>query len=90
MDKIVCQFDDLGSVEALIQKDIGLTEVGSYFRSIAQGYLNAYSGAQNRDDLGARMEVAATKALNSVLKQVFGDRLQKLSSVERTFVGLPS
>lgn len=89
IDKVANRFEALGTVEALVEKRVGLTEMGSYFRSLAQGYLNAYNGAQNRDVLRDRMEAAGQKAITDVLKEVFGDRLGQMSSNQRKFVGLP-
>ena len=88
IDKVSCRFDVLGSVAALVEKNVGLTEMGSYFRSIREGYLNAYNGAQNRDVLRERMDSAAQKARKAVLSEIFGDRLDSMPSSHKRFVGL--
>lgn len=88
IDRVVCRFADLGSVAALVEKNVGLTELGSYFQSIRDGYLNAYTGAQNRDVLRDRMDAAAQKARDAVLREVFGTRLATMPAGHRKFVGL--
>lgn len=89
IDKVVCRFDALGTVAALIEKKVGLTELGSYFRSIREGYLNAYNGAQNRDVLRERMDSAAQKARGAVLTEIFGKDFHTMPSNHQKFIGLP-
>lgn len=91
MDRIVQRINDLGSTQALAIRHVCLTTMGSYFANLQAGYLNAYSSAQNRDDLQAAMKKAANNAQRRTLIELFGERgLEGLSEPQRTFIGVAS
>ncbi|MBA4758699.1 reverse transcriptase domain-containing protein [Sphingosinicella sp.] len=77
------------SIAALLEKRVTLTTMGGYFKSVIEGYLNAYSAAQNRDDLRKAIERASVAAQASILRDLLGvDRLQRLSSMDLQFLGV--
>ena len=74
---------------ALLERNVRLTTMGSYFKSLATGYLNAYSAAQNRDDLRTAIEHAAATSQAKILGNLLGaDHLQRLSQADLKFLGL--
>lgn len=89
MDRIISKIADAGSVNALQDRRISLTTMGTYFRSIEYGYLNAYYGAQNSDVLRDRIKAACDNAQRRVLREIFGDeRLSSLSDKHLRFLGV--
>jgi RNA-directed DNA polymerase len=54
-DKIVQRINSAGTCSAFLERKVSLTTMGTYFRNLQAGYLNAYDGAQDRDDLEAAM-----------------------------------
>ncbi len=88
-DKIVQRINSAGTCSALLERKVSLTTMGTYFRNLQAGYLNAYDGAQDRDDLEAAMGKASRKAQRRVLVELFGDAgLSKLGVKQQGFVGL--
>lgn len=89
IDKIVERIHSGGSTAALLERKVSLTTMGTHFRNLQAGYLNAYDGAQNRDDLEAAMAKASRKAQRKVLVELFGEvGLTNLGATQRSFVGL--
>ncbi len=89
IDKIVERIHSGGTTLSLLERKVSLTTMGTHFRNLQAGYLNAYDGAQNRDDLEAAMAKASRKAQRKVLIELFGEAgLAKLGATERGFVGL--
>ncbi len=89
IDKIVERIHSGGTTLSLLERKVSLTTMGTHFRNLQAGYLNAYDGAQNRDDLEAAMAKASRKAQRKVLIQLFGEvGLAKLGATQRGFVGL--
>lgn len=87
--KIVERIGSCGNPAALLDRKATLTTMGSYFKSVTNGYLNAYSAAQNRDDLRTAIQDAAVAAQANILRDLLGaDRLQQLSLTDLQFLGV--
>lgn len=87
--KIAERVGAFGTATALLEKKVTLTTMGSYFKSVTRGYLNAYSAAQNRDDLRDVLERTAGRAQATILRELLGsDRLQRLSQTDLQFLGV--
>lgn len=89
IDTIVERVHSGGTTAALLDRKVSLTTMGTHFRNLQAGYLNAYDGAENRDDLEAAMAKASRKAQRRVLVELFGEAgLTSLGVKQRSFVGL--
>jgi hypothetical protein len=88
IDKIASKFDDAGSVSGLLDRKVSLIGLQGFFSSLRQGYLSAYDGASNRDDLRDRMDKCAGKAVQAVLREVFGNRMDTMSDAHKRFAGI--
>ena len=85
----VKRIQNSGDLDYLTEKNVRLTGMAQYFRSIVNGYIHAYSEAQNRDDLRAAVEHAAQGAQAAILRQLFGqERLESLSCKQFEFLGV--
>jgi len=89
IDKIVQRIMDAQTPAALLERRVSLTNMGTYFRSLQSGFLNAYGAAENKDALEDAMAKASRKAQHKVLTAVFGAaQLAALGSTERRFIGV--
>jgi len=89
IEGIVERIAACGEAPVLQERKVTLTSMGSYFQSVVRGYVNAYSAAQNRDQLEAAVTRAATHAQARVLRDLFGTRrLQNLAPSEIRFLGV--
>lgn len=89
INKIVQRIHSGSTTAGLLERRVSLTTMGTHFRNLQAGYLNAYEGAQNRDELGAAMLKASDKAQRRVLVELFGvEGLTRLGPTQRGFVGL--
>lgn len=87
--KIAERIGRCGNASALLERNVSLTTMGSYFNSVTTGYLNAYSAAQNRDDLRTAIQHAAATAQANILRKLLGaDHLQRLSATDLKFLGV--
>ncbi len=87
--KIAERIASCGNAPALLERKVGLTTMGNYFNSVTSGYLNAYSAAQNRDDLRTAIQNAAATAQANILRDLLGaDHLQRLSQTDLKFLGV--
>lgn len=85
----VKRITEAGNLEFLAEKSVRLTGMGQYFYSIVNGYIHAYSEAQNLDVLKAGVEHAAKSAQVGILRELFGrTRLESLSSKHFEFLGV--
>lgn len=90
IDKIVERIHSGGTTAGLLERRVSLTTMGTHFRNLQAGYLNAYDGAHDRDGLEAAMSKASDKAQRRVLVELFGvEGLARLGPTQRGFVGLP-
>jgi RNA-directed DNA polymerase len=89
LDKIVQRIMDAQTPAALLERRVSLTNMGTYFRSLQAGFLQAYGAAENKDDLEKVMAAAVKKAQRRVLINVFGQtQLDALGPTERRFIGV--
>lgn len=89
LDKIVQSIADACSPSALLDRKVSLTNMGTYFDSVRAGYINAYTGAHNRDELRDAIDSAIKRSQRKVLEHLFGR--QRLSSFGRSdlkFLGI--
>lgn len=89
IDKIVERVHAGSSAAALLERKVTLTTMGTYFRNLQAGFLNAYDGAKNRDELEEAIGRASHKAQRIVLVDLFGEAgLANLGSPQRAFIGV--
>lgn len=87
--KIAERIGACSNTTSLLEKKVTLTTMGGYFKSVTAGYENAYSAAQNRDDLRTAIQNAAVKAQANILRDLLGiARLEKLTPEEMRFLGV--
>lgn len=87
--KIVGEIEKNGDVGELLEKKVTLTTMGGYFRSVTAGYANAYSAAQNRDELRDAINNAAAISQGKVLRDLLGPKqLRSLSPKALQFLGV--
>ncbi len=85
----VSRVQSAGDIDYLAEKNIRLTGMGQYFRSITNGYVHAYAEARNCDDLKAGVEHAAQSAQATILRDLFGRKtLASLSPRQFNFLGI--
>lgn len=83
------KFADASTPQGLLSRRVHLTEMGRFFKSLECGYLNAYSEAENRDDLTRLVERLSTGAQRTVLEALFSvERLHGMSLETRKFIGI--
>lgn len=89
INKIVQRVHASSTPAALVERRVVLTTMGTYFRNLQAGFLNAYDGAQNRDELEEALAKASRKAQRAVLVDLFGEAgLAKLGVSQRAFIGV--
>lgn len=88
VESIGQKFLKMASIDNLRQKGVTLPTLGSRLEAMERGYVSAYQGAKNLDDL--KVEVAAMRhaCLGQVLEEIFGSDALKLSSKKRRFLGI--
>lgn len=85
---IEAKLTKLASAEAMFEKGIVLTTLGSYLSALSSGYKHAYDGAHNHDAFVNRILECCEDLKRAVLLELFGDRVDDLSSSQRRFVGI--
>jgi hypothetical protein len=86
--KIGQKLSELGTVSALVDRNVKLTTLGTFLLSIQRGYVNAYDGADNIKEFGEEVAKLCNGAKQSVLIELFGSKLGELTDAEKAFVGL--
>lgn len=86
--KIGQKLSELGTVAALVDRNVKLTTLGTFLRSIQRGYINAYDGADNIKEFGEEVAQLCNGAKQNVLIELFGSKLGELTDAEKAFVGL--
>jgi RNA-directed DNA polymerase len=90
IEKIGQKFLQLSSVDSLLQKGVTLPTLGSRLDAMEKGYVSAYQGGRNLDDLKAELANMKQACLSNVLEEIFGLDALKLSSKKRRFIGIAS
>lgn len=89
VDKVVQGIADACSLSVLLDRQVSLTTMGTYFNGVQAGYLNAYAEAHNRDELRDAMSSASQKAQRKVLESLFGVQgLANIGHIEMKFLGI--
>jgi len=88
IEKVGAKFGSVSNVDTLLSKKLLLPKLGTYLDSIENGYLRAYDGAENHDELRQELAVMKKCALNAVLEEALGTAVHKLSSKSRRFIGI--
>jgi hypothetical protein len=78
----------LSSVSAMYEQNIQLTTLGSFLHALKRGYINAYDGAHNLSNFEAELEAYCEGAKQTILFEIFGDKLESMTDKHRKFVGL--
>lgn len=88
LENIEARFAQLADIDVLLQKRLTLPSLGGRLESMAKGYRYAYQGAKNMSELSERVNEASRRTLETVLEEIFGERLLTLGKKERKFLGL--
>jgi RNA-directed DNA polymerase len=88
IEKVGAKFCHAVCIDELLRKRLTLTRLGAHLDSMQHGYAQAYQGAENHGELIHEIELMKAEAIQYVLVDLFGDRLPKLSSKQRQFIGL--
>ncbi len=88
IDKIATKFAEAGSIDGLMRKRVTLTKMGTYLEAMERGYIQAYQGARNHDELVLAVRNMKDLAVGAVLEELFGEQVTKLTPRERRFIGL--
>lgn len=82
------RFSGAATPAALLERNVHLTSMATYFDSLVCGYHNAYKDAENADDLRDLLVSLSRSSQQTVLHVLFGDRLAELTTNELNFVGV--
>lgn len=82
------KFVKLSTIEGLSEHNVLLTTLGSYLSAVRCGYINAYDGAHNLKEFEAKLDQVSEGAKQTVLLELFGNRLHALTDAQRNFVGI--
>lgn len=88
IERIGSKFATTGSIDKLLQKGVTLPRLGRYLDAMESGYLQAYEGAENHNDLVAEVRAMKSSALEAVLEEALGEQVSKLGRKERRFLGI--
>ena len=88
VEKIGQKFSKMASIDDLLQRSVTLPTLGSRLDAMERGYVSAYQGAKNLDDLKIELANMKQACLAQALEEIFGLDALKLSSKKRRFLGI--
>ncbi|MGV3556451.1 MAG: reverse transcriptase domain-containing protein [Croceibacterium sp.] len=88
IEKIGQKFLGMASIDELLQKGVTLPTLGSRLDAMERGYVSAYQGGKNLDELKSELAKMKQACLASVLEEIFGLDALKLSSKKQRFLGI--
>lgn len=88
IEKIGQKFLKMASIDELLQRGVTLPTLGTRLDAMERGYISAYQGGKNLDDLKAELASMKNACLASVLEEIFGLDSLNLSSKKRRFLGI--
>lgn len=88
ISKIRTEIMGLGSIRELLSRRITLATLSAQIQNRTTGYINAYEGCTNADELEHEICELTQKILRKIYHDGLGINLQSLSAESRTFLGL--
>lgn len=82
------RFTEMMSLDVLIKEGVTLPMLGSRLEAMRRGYIAAYGGAENMEELKGRIRNISDPIVHTVLEEIFGIQMRSLNKKQRRFLGI--